>query len=74
MKSCAYQHCCPDVKFFFKLGDKYVNGHEAPGVVVFYLADNVCHPFELFLSPCDPQEVNLKKRWKLDPDLISKNT
>ena len=57
----AYQHRSSEVKLVTELGDVDVDFYYIlPLKILFNISDQVGHPFELPLGPCNPQKVHLK--------------
>ena len=60
----TYQHSCTQVKLLEELGDKQMDSDKIVDVFLFHLFDDVCQPFKVLLSPCYPDEVDLRKNWE----------
>lgn len=56
----TYQHGRPEVKLLSQLSDIDVHRHQVPAVILLHFPDDVSQPLKLPLSPCHPDEVDLK--------------
>lgn len=56
----TYQHGGPEVELLSQLSNIDVHRHQVLAVILLHLPDDVSQPLKLPLSPCHPDEVDLR--------------